>query len=130
MSSSIANMLTVIRNGQLSGLKEVNFYSSNMLFGIAKILKEEGYISEFLESEITPFKKNLKIVLKYYENKPVISSIKMVSRPGLRIYSSYEKLPKILGGLGISIISTSKGLLVDHEAKKMCIGGEIICSVE
>lgn len=127
MSDPIADMLTRIRNAQAVRKKEVAIPSAKIKIEIAKILKEEGYIIDYSVSE--DLKAVLTIILKYYEGKPVISEIKRVSRPGLRIYKAKDELPKILGGLGIAIISTSKGLMTDRNARLADHGGEIICTV-
>jgi small subunit ribosomal protein S8 len=125
----IADMLTRVRNGQMANLKEVAMPLSKQKTAIAKLLKEEGYIADYSVVE-NDGKKALTIVLKYYQGKPVISKIKRVSRPGLRNYKQCEELPRVMGGLGIVIISTSKGLLTDRAARAAGIGGEILCYVE
>jgi small subunit ribosomal protein S8 len=127
MSDPIADMLTRIRNAQAVRKKEVVIPSAKIKIEIAKILKEEGYIIDYSVSE--DLKAALTIILKYYEGKPVISEIKRVSRPGLRIYKAKDELPKILGGLGIAMISTSKGLMTDRNARLAGHGGEVICTV-
>lgn len=127
MSDPIADMLTRIRNAQAVRKKEVVIPSSKIKIEIAKILKEEGYIIDYSVSE--DLKAALTIILKYYEGKPVIAEIKRVSKPGLRIYKAKDELPKILGGLGIAMISTSKGLMTDRNARLAGHGGEVICTV-
>lgn len=127
MSDPIADMLTRIRNAQAVRKKEVVIPSAKIKIEIAKILKEEGYITDYSVSE--DLKAALTIILKYYEGKPVIAEIKRVSRPGLRIYKAKDELPKILGGLGIAMISTSKGLMTDRNARLAGHGGEVICTV-
>jgi len=125
----IADMLTRVRNAQLVRHPVVEMSSSNLKAAIADVLKREGYIEDYrIEGQLPNLK--LKVQLKYFRGKPVISSIKGVSRSGLRIYSPSQKLPKIRGGLGIAIISTSKGLLTDREARNLGVGGEILCYVE
>ena len=121
-------MLTCIRNAQKAGHEVVNMPGSKVKAEIARVLKDEGYISEFSVKE-NASKKTLSIVLKYFEGNGVIDEIKRISKPGLRRYVSVEKLPKMRGGLGIYIVSTSKGLLTDHQARKMGQGGELICAV-
>lgn len=123
----IANMLTCIRNGQNSYKSFIILPLSKIKNEIAKILKQEGYITDYeiIQSE----KKYLKVVLKYHLKKAVIEKIKRVSKPSLRIYKSKNKLPRIMQGLGIAIISTSKGLMTDKTARNIGIGGEIICYV-
>ena len=127
----IADMLTRIRNANMVSLTEVEMPSSKLKVELAKLLKSEGYIEEYavVEKEGSNFK-TLKITLKYDEkSKPVISNLKRVSRPGLRNYCKAKDIPQVLGGMGIAIISTSKGLLTDRKAKKGNVGGEILCYV-
>lgn len=127
MSDPIADMLTRVRNGQAARKKVVEMPASKTKLAIAQLLKAEGYILDYsVSAEIKPV---LNIVLKYYQGKAVIADIKRVSRPGLRIYKPKEKLPKILGGLGIAIISTSKGLMTDRRARVEGYGGEVLCVV-
>jgi small subunit ribosomal protein S8 len=127
MSDPIADMLTRIRNAEAVRKKQVEMPASKAKTGIAQILKEEGYISDYSVSE--GVKPVLTIILKYYESKPVISQLKRVSRPGLRIYKTKDKLPQVLGGLGVAIISTSKGLMTDRQARIEGHGGEVLCFV-
>lgn len=127
MSDPIADMLTRIRNGQAVRKKQVEMPASKTKIAIAKLLLEEGYITNYSVSE--GVKAVLTITLKYYQNKPVISNIKRVSRPGLRIYKAKDELPTVLGGLGVAIISTSKGLMVDRKAHAEGHGGEVLCFV-
>ena len=129
MTDPIADMLTRIRNGQKVALESVRMPSSKLKEGIAVVLKEEGYIGDFAVAETSPGKKELTVTLKYFEGKPVIDEIHKVSRPGLRIYKGKEDLPKVMGGLGIAIVSTSKGLMTDRAARKAGQGGEVICVV-
>jgi len=127
MSDPIADMLTRVRNGQAARKKVVEMPASKTKLAIAQLLKTEGYILDYsVSAEIKPI---LKIVLKYYQGKAVIAEIQRVSRPGLRIYKPKEKLPKILGGLGIAIVSTSKGLMTDRRARAEGYGGEVLCVV-
>ncbi|CAG7856692.1 30S ribosomal protein S8 [biofilm metagenome] len=128
MSDPIADMLTRVRNGQSAGKKSVQQPSSKLKMAIAQVLKEEGYISDF-KTETVDGHAVMTIDLKYYKGVPVIESINRVSRPGLRIYKSKDQLPKILGGLGIAIVSTSKGVMTDRLARSQGHGGEIICTV-
>lgn len=123
----IADMFTRIRNAQLVNHKEVSMPSSKIKVSIAKLLQEEGYIADFNVSG--DIKKKLTITLSYYQGKPVISTIKRVSRPGLRVYKSCDELPKVLGGLGVAIVSTSKGIVSDRAARAAGQGGEIIAEV-
>lgn len=127
----IADMLTRIRNANMVSLTEVDMPSSKLKVELAKLLKSEGYVEDYavIEKEGSNFK-TLKITLKYDEkSKPVISNLKRVSRPGLRNYCKAKDIPQVLGGMGIAIISTSKGLLTDRKAKKENVGGEILCYV-
>jgi len=127
MSDPVADMLTRIRNGQSASKAEVAMPASNMKQSIAEVLKDEGYISDYSVSEGA--KPEMSVSLKYYDGKPVIESIKRISRPGLRIYKNKDELPKVLNGLGIVIVSTSKGMMTDRAARAAGIGGELICSV-
>jgi len=127
MSDPIADMLTRIRNGQSAAKAEVAMPASNMKQSIAEVLKDEGYISDFSVSDDA--KPELSVSLKYYDGKPVIEKIQRMSRPGLRVYKNKDELPKVLNGLGIVIISTSKGMMTDRAARAAGIGGELICSV-
>ena len=127
----IADMLTRIRNANMAALTEVEMPGSKLKTELAKLLKSEGYVEDYavIEKEGSNFK-TLKITLKYDEkSKPVISNLKRVSRPGLRNYCKAKKLPQVLGGMGVAIVSTSKGLLTDRKARKENVGGEILCYV-
>lgn len=128
MSDPIADMLTRIRNGQSAGKKCVKQPSSNLKLSIAKVLKEEGYITDF-STETVGGHSEMTVDLKYHRGAPVIEEIKRISRPGLRIYKSKDELPKVLGGLGIAIVSTSNGVMTDRAARANGHGGEIICTV-
>ncbi len=127
MQDPIADLLTRIRNGQAAGKVSVSMPSSKQKVAIANLLLKEGYIASVKESG--DVKKVLEIGLKYYEGKPVVEMIQRVSRPGLRIYKKCRDLPKIMNGLGIAVISTSKGLMTDRAARKGGLGGEVICYV-
>ncbi len=128
MSDPIADMLTRIRNGQQNGKKEVRMPSSKLKQAMADLLKEEGYIAGSSTDE-QDGKPSLVIELKYFQGKPVIDSIKRVSRPGLRVYKGKKNIPSVLGGLGIVVISTSKGLMTDRTARAAGQGGEILAYV-
>ena len=129
MSDPIADMLTRIRNGQSADKVSVLMPFSKFKSSIAQVLKDEGYIKDFsIEGE--GVKKSLNVELKYYMGKPVIDKVKKISRPGVRIYKSAEELPRVIGGLGIAIISTSKGVMTDRTARENGQGGEVICTVE
>lgn len=125
----IADMLTRIRNANIVSHSDVQMPSSKLKLELAKLLKSEGYISDYKEVENGKFK-TLVITLKYDEdNKPVISELQRVSKPGLRVYFKSKHLPKILDGAGIAIVSTSKGLLTDRKARAEKVGGEVLCYV-
>jgi small subunit ribosomal protein S8 len=128
MSDPIADMLTRIRNAQLAEKLSVAMPSSRVKASIAQVLKDEGYIEEFKvrDEEGKPV---LEIALKYYAGAPVIETIERVSRPGLRIYKGRDDIPKIMNGLGIAIVSTSKGVMTDRKARATGIGGEVLCIV-
>lgn len=128
MSDPIADMLTRIRNGQQAGKAEVSMPVSKMKKAIADVLESEGYIAGSSVSE-KDGKPVLTLALKYFEGAPVIATIKRVSRPGLRIYKGKTELPKVQNGLGVAIISTSKGLMSDRAARAAGEGGEVICLV-
>jgi small subunit ribosomal protein S8 len=121
-------MLTRIRNGLAAAKAEVNMPSSKVKASIAKVLKDEGYISDFSVQDIDG-KRVLGITLKYYQGKPVIAHLQRVSRPGLRVYKGKDELPKVQAGLGIAIVSTSSGVMTDRAARKGGHGGEVICTV-
>ena len=127
MSDPIADMLTRIRNGQSAAKTDVSMPASKIKQAIAKVLKDEGYIKDYSVSDEA--KAEMTVSLKYFEGRPVIESIKRVSRPGLRIYKNKDDLPKVLNGLGIAVISTSKGVMTDREARAAGFGGEVICLV-
>lgn len=124
----IADMLTRIRNAQTSGKAKVVMPSSKQKVAVAAVLKDEGYIGEYAVSE-NGAKRELEIALRYFEGKPVIDMIKRVSRPGLRIYKNKHDIPSVLGGLGVAIVSTSRGVMSDKQARQAGEGGEIICYV-
>ena len=129
MTDPIADMLTRIRNAHKLKATSVVMPSSKIKVNIAKVLLKEGYIKGFEEEEMGSSKKDLNIYLKYYEGSPVIEKIHRVSRPGLRIYKPRNQLPQVMGGLGIAIVSTSKGIMSDREAREQGEGGEILCFV-
>jgi small subunit ribosomal protein S8 len=127
MTDPVADMLTRIRNGQRASKTEVSMPASKLKESIAKVLKDEGYIGEFsVEAGTKPV---LNIKLKYFQGKPVIETIKRVSRPGLRIYRAKDELPKVIGGLGVAIVSTSNGVMSDRAARALGQGGEVLCIV-
>ena len=128
MQDPLSDMLTRIRNSQLAGHAVVRMPESKLKIAVAGVLKQEGYISEF-KKEDSASKDNLTIDLKYYNGKPVIVEIKRISRPGLRQYVNSKNLPKVKGGLGTAVISTSKGVMTDRAAKSAGVGGEVLCTV-
>ena len=127
MQDPIADMLTRIRNGQAANKVAINMPSSKLKVAIANVLAAEGYIESVKVLEGA--KHELEITLKYFQGKPVVESIQRVSRPGLRIYKRKDELPKVMGGLGVAVISTSKGVMTDRAARQAGLGGEIICYV-
>ena len=129
MTDPIADMLTRIRNGLAAGKVDVSMPSSKQKVAVCQVLKDEGYISDF-SVNAEGAKPELTATLEYFEGKPVIDSIKRVSRPGLRIYKSKDELPNVMGGLGVAIISTSQGLMSDRAARKAGHGGEVLCYVQ
>ncbi len=124
MQDPIADMFTRIRNGQQASKVTTSMPSSKQRVAIATLLKAEGYVEDFTVTEGS--KPTLEVALKYFEGKKVIDTIERVSRPGLRIYKKKDELPKVMGGLGIAIVSTSKGVMTDRAARKAGMGGEII----
>lgn len=128
MQDPIADMLTRIRNGQARSKVAVNMPASKLKVAIAKTLKEEGYISEYKVEEDSQ-RKTLVIELKYFEGKPVIEMLHRSSKPSLRKYKPHNDLPRVIGGLGTAIISTSKGVMTDKSARAQGIGGEVLCIV-
>lgn len=128
MSDPVADMLTRIRNAQSSEKPTVVMPASKLKAAIARVLKDEGYIEDFAVRS-TDGKSNLEIGLKYYAGRPVIERIERVSRPGLRIYKAARDIPNVMNGLGIAIVSTSKGVMTDRKARANGVGGEVICIV-
>lgn len=127
MQDPIADMLTRIRNGQHRNKQTVNMPSSKLKMAICDVLKQEGYILDFkVDGDVL---KTLSVDLKYFEGKPVIESLQRASRPSLRKYKSKDELPKVMGGFGTAIISTSKGVMTDKSARSQGIGGEVLCVV-
>ena len=128
MTDPIADMLTRIRNGQKARKVSVSMPSSKSKEAVANVLKDEGYILDYkVEGEGAT--KSLVVDLKYFKGEPVIEKIERTSRPGLRIYRGKEELPKVLGGLGVAIVSTSAGVMSDRQAREKGIGGEVLCIV-
>jgi len=129
MNDPISDMLTRIRNGQTARKVIVMMPSSTVKRAIASVLKCEGFIEDYAV-EADGVKSNLSITLKYYMGEPVISKLKRVSRPGLRVYRNVGELPRVIGGMGVAIVSTSKGVMSDRVARSSGHGGEVLCTVE
>jgi small subunit ribosomal protein S8 len=128
MQDPLSDMLTRIRNAQLAGNSKVEMPGSKLKVAVAQVLKEEGYINGFVASDDSG-KPRLAIQLKYFQGKPVIAEIDRVSRPGLRRYSAKDELPSVRAGLGVAIISTSRGIMTDRAARAAGVGGEVLCTV-
>lgn len=128
MTDPIADMLTRIRNAQSIGKTIVSMPSSKLKLAIAEVLKDEGYVDGFAKRD-QEGKPQLEISLKYYAGEPVIEKIERVSRPGLRIYKGRDDLPKVMNGLGVAIVSTSRGVMTDRKARAVGVGGEVLCIV-
>ena len=128
MTDPISDMLTRIRNAQLAEKATVQMPASKVKLAIAKVLKDEGYIEGFaIVGEET--RRQLEIALKYYAGRPVIEKIERVSKPGLRIYKGKDDIPRVMNGLGIAIVSTSRGVMTDRKARATGVGGEVLCIV-
>mgnify|MGYP003325954600 CR=1 FL=1 len=125
----IGDMLTRIRNGQMRSLNKISIPFSNFRLKILDVLKKEGYIIDFYLQDTKEKTKSILVVLKYYEGQPVIKEIKRISKPGRRVYTRANSIPRVMNGLGLAILSTPKGVMSDTEARKNNIGGEIICRV-
>lgn len=129
VNDPIADMITRIKNANQRKHEIVNMPSSKVKVAIAKILKEEGFINDYKEVKIDNVKKSITLTLKYKQNLRVISGLRRISKPGLRVYFESEKLPKVLNGFGIAIVSTSKGIMTDKKARAKHLGGEIMAYV-
>lgn len=128
MTDPIADMLSRIRNGQMAKMNAVQIPASTLKSAIAKVLREQGYVGEVKNVEGAKFP-TIEVELKYYEGRPVISEITRISKPGLRKYSNVHDLPRVRDGLGVAIISTSKGVMTDSDARTQRLGGEVLCTV-
>ena len=128
MTDPVADLLTRIRNGQQAGKTEVKVAASKLKAEILRVLKEEGYIADFVRND-EDGKPVLTVQLKYYQGRPVIERLQRVSRPGLRIYKGSDDLPRVMNGLGVAIVSTPKGVMTDRAARASRVGGEVICVV-
>ncbi len=129
LSDPLGDMLTRIRNGQKAHLSDVLTPASRLRSNVLEVLKREGYIRGFVEADLDTGAKNLRIELKYHEGQPVIREIARVSKPGRRVYSKIAELPRVYNGLGISILSTPRGVMSDSEARAAKVGGEVLCRV-
>ncbi|MFN2607945.1 MAG: 30S ribosomal protein S8 [Acidimicrobiales bacterium] len=131
MTDPIADMLTRIRNGSVAAQDQVRMPSSKLKESLAAILRQEGYIADFrVMDEPTRPGRTLEIVMKYTPDRhPTITGLRRVSKPGLRVYIKADRLPRVLGGLGVAVLSTSQGLMTDREARKRRVGGEVLCYV-
>lgn len=128
MSDPIADLLTRIRNGQSAGKMSVSLPSSKLKVAICSVLQDEGYIASYSVDDRTA-KAVLTVELKYFEGRPVIQALKRISRPGLRVFRGKDEIPKVMGGLGVAIVSTSRGVVSDREARAQGQGGEVLCTV-
>jgi len=129
VTDPVADMLTRIRNAGMASHDMVDVPYSKLKKELATVLKEEGYITSFEELENENKHKNLRIKLKYVNNQQVIAGLKRISKPGLRIYVGHKDLPRVLGGFGIAVVSTSKGIMTDRQARYQGVGGEVLCYV-
>ena len=129
LTDPIGDMFSRIRNGQMRSLNSIQMPSSKFRKNILEILKKEGYIRDYFTEKTEKNKINLNISLKYYEGYPVIKEIKRISKPGRRVYSRATSIPKVMNGLGLAILSTPKGVMSDTEARKLKLGGEVICRI-
>lgn len=129
MSDTVADLLTRIRNGQRAEKKTVKAPYSKFKMSILEVLKSEGFIKNFKSSELRKGISEIEVELKYFEDKPVIQTVKRISKPGCRVYSKISDLKRVSNGLGVSILSTPKGVMTDVKARQLNVGGEIICQV-
>ncbi len=129
LTHPIGDLLTRIRNGQNAGKEIVRVPASKLREAVLSVLKDEGYITNFSEEQIDAHRKNILIELKYVGGNGAIQEISIVSKPGRRVYSGSVKMPKVMNGLGISIVSTPQGVMTDHKARLLNIGGEVLCRV-
>ncbi|NKB53008.1 MAG: 30S ribosomal protein S8 [Rhizobiaceae bacterium] len=129
MNDPIGDMLTRIRNGLMRGKGKVNSPASNLRASVLDVLEAEGYIRGYTRTDHDNGKADLEIELKYFDDAPVIREITRISKPGRRVYSSVKSLPRVANGLGISILSTPKGVMADHDARDQNVGGEVLCQI-
>lgn len=129
MTDPVGDMLTRIRNAQMRSKSKVNTPASKLRARILDVLQSEGYIRGYAQTDFDNGKAEIEIELKYYEGSPVIQKIERVSKPGRRVYASVKSIPRIANGLGISILSTPKGVMADHDARDQNVGGEVLCTI-
>ena len=129
MSDPLGDMLTRIRNGQRNGMSVVSAPASRLRTNVLDVLKREGYIRDYKVTDLENNLRTVEIQLKYYDGQPVIQEISRVSRPGRRVYSKIKELPRVLNGLGMTILSTPRGVMSDQEARAANVGGEVLCRV-
>ena len=129
MNDPLGDMLTRIRNAQLRRKSKVSTPGSRLRANVLDVLKDEGYIRDYSSTEFGNGRTEFEIELKYYEGEPVIREIQRVSKPGRRVYSAVDSMPRVANGLGITIISTPKGVMADHSAREQNVGGEVLCRV-
>ncbi|MGI5845850.1 MAG: 30S ribosomal protein S8 [Alphaproteobacteria bacterium] len=129
LTHPIGDLLTRIRNGQNAGKEFVRVPASKLRTAVLSVLKDEGYITDFREEQVDSRRKNILIELKYIDGNGAIQEISVISKPGRRVYSGCFKMPKIMNGLGIAIVSTPHGVMTDHKARLMNVGGEVLCRV-
>lgn len=129
LSDPIGDLLTRIRNGQRARLSQITSPASRMRATLLDVLKREGYIRDYVREELRPGVTEFRIELKYHEGRPVIREIRRVSKPGRRVYSRVGDLPRVYGGLGVSILSTPRGVMTDHDARSAHVGGEVLCTI-
>jgi len=129
LTDPLGDLLTRIRNGQAASKQSIKSPASKLRANVLEVLKREGYIRGFTQAEVRPGISEITVELKYYEGRPVISEISRVSKPGRRVYSGITELPRVANGLGISILSTPRGVMSDAEARAQHVGGEVLCKV-
>lgn len=129
LSHPIGDMVARIRNGQNAGKETITLPNSKLRAAVLAVLKEEGFIEDFRKEEIDEYRSNLVVTLKYVGGNGAIQEISVVSKPGRRVYSGSAKMPKVLNGLGVAIVSTPHGVMTDHKARLMNVGGEVLCKV-
>ncbi|WP_430911880.1 30S ribosomal protein S8 [Methylobacterium sp. sgz302541] len=129
VNDPVGDMLTRIRNGQMRRRNVVQTPGSRLRASVLEVLKSEGFIRDYAKTDLGNGRSEFAIELKYYDGKPVIRSIQRVSKPGRRVYSSVNELPRVADGLGVTIVSTPQGVMADHEARERNVGGEVLCKV-